>query len=157
VSDRTTPDQLAIEAVEYAKKFGNALIVPEVNNHGLAFVTKCKELNYTNIYERMTFDKDTDEPKKQLGFLTTRSTKPLILYALSFSLGELGTLIYSDLLLKELRSYPKSELDDMPRLLKGGMLDPHGKHFDRVIALALALEGTKYSSENVSTSTYGGK
>ncbi len=155
VSDKTRPDELAHEAVEYAKKFGNALIVPEINNHGLAFVVKCKELGYTHIYARTTKDRDTDEEKKELGFLTTKSTKPLILYQLSYSLGDLGTFIYSPLLLKELRAYPKSELDDIPRLLKGNVVDPNGKHFDRVIALALAHEGRQYAYANIKTEKYG--
>lgn len=157
VSDRTTPDHLALECVTYAKKFGNALIVPEINNHGLAFVVKCKELLYTNIYARTTFDKDTDVEKKELGFLTTRNSKPLILYGLSFALGELGILVYSDLLLKELRAYPKSELDDLPTAKSVKALDGMGKHFDRVIALALAYEGAKYTSTNVKTTKYGSK
>jgi len=157
VSDRTTPDQLALECVMYAKKFGDALIVPEINNHGLAFVVKCKELNYTNIYARTTFDKDTDKEKAELGFLTTKNTKPLILYALSFALGEMGIFVYSDLLLKELRAYPKSELDDMPSMaaIKKKAIDGTGKHFDRVIALALALEGKKYVSGAIKTTKYG--
>jgi hypothetical protein len=154
VSDSTKPDELAIEAVEYAKKFGNAIIVPEVNNHGLAFIVKCKELGYTNIYARTTYDKDTDKEKPELGFLTTRNTKPLILYALSFELGELGLLIYSDLALKELRSYPKSELDDMPRVTKATAKDGTGKHFDRVMALALANEGKKHVIGEVKTVKY---
>jgi hypothetical protein len=157
VSDRTTPDQLAIECVQYAKKFGNALIVPEINNHGLAFVVKCKELQYTNIYARTTFDKDTDKEKAELGFLTTRNTKPLILYALSFALGEMGIFVYSDLMLKELRAYPKSELDDLPTAKSIKALDGMGKHFDRVIALALALEGKKYVMGEVKTQRYGNK
>lgn len=159
VSDRTTPDQLALECVMYAKKFGNALIVPEINNHGLAFVVKCKELLYTNIYARTTYDKDTDKERAELGFLTTRNTKPLILYALSFALGEMGIFVYSDLMLKELRAYPKSELDDLPsvRKLKERAQDGQGKHFDRVIALALALEGKKYVMGEVKTERYGNK
>lgn len=63
--------------------------------------------------------------------------------------------MYSDLLLKELRAYPKSELDDIPRILKGGASDPAGKHFDRVIAMALALEGKSQASANIKTTKYG--
>ena len=155
VSDRTTPDQLALECVMYAKKFGNALIVPEINNHGLAFVVKCKELQYTNLYSRTTYDKDTDVEKKELGFLTTRNSKPLILYSLSFALGEMGIFVYSDLMLKELRAYPKSELDDIPTAEKIKALDGMGKHFDRVIGLALAYEGMKYATGNVKSTRYG--
>jgi len=67
----------------------------------------------------------------------------------------LGTFVYSPLLLKELRAYPKSELDDIPRLLKGNVVDPNGKHFDRVIALALAHEGRQYVHANIKTEKYG--
>ncbi len=155
VSDRTPADLLALEAVTYAKKFGNALICHEVNNHGLAFTVKLKELQYTNVYIRMTKDKDQDKEKQEIGFDTNRKTKPLLLYQLSFALGEMGVLVYSDLLLKELRAYPKSELDDIPRILKGGASDPAGKHFDRVIAMALAYEGRSQASANIKTTKYG--
>lgn len=153
VSDQTDPSELAIEAVMYAKKFGNALIVPEANNHGGTFILKCKEMNYTNIYVRVTFDKDIDKEKPELGFDTNRKTKPILLYGLSFTLGETGILVYSDLLLKELRAYPKSELDDFPTMKV--IRDGTGKHFDRVMALALAREGVStLSTQGVRTEKY---
>ena len=102
---------------------------------------KCKELKYNNIYVRTSFDKDLDIERKELGFLTNRATKPLLLYSLSFVLGEMGILVYSDLLLKELRTYPKTELDDFVTIKQ--VRDGTGKHFDRVMALALAREGMK--------------
>jgi hypothetical protein len=153
VSDRTKADMLAIEAVEYAIKFGNCLIVPEINNHGLAFVVKCKELGYTNIYTRLVYDKEVEgKERTELGFLTSRATKPLILYGLSFALGELSILVHSELLLKELRSYPKSELDDIPT--HKTVIDPVTKHFDRTMALALAWEGRKTFLGSVKTTKY---
>lgn len=154
VSDRTKPDELALEAVMYAKKYGNALIVPEINNHGLAFVNKAKDI-YGNIYARTSHDKDLDIERKELGFNTNRATKPLILYGLSFALSEMSIFCYSDLLLKELRSYPKSELDEIPTI--GKIRDGEGKHFDRVIALALAWEGRKHLATNILTTSYGNK
>lgn len=152
-SDRTDAENLAIEAVTYARKYGNALIVPEINNHGLAFVVKCKELNYTNLYVRTTYDKDLDREQAEIGFNMNRQTKPLVMYSLSFSLGEMGMLIYSELALKELRSYPKSELDDFPTIKQ--VRDGTSKHFDRVIGLALAREGIKQmSTAKLSTTNY---
>lgn len=151
VSDQIKPDMLAYEVAEYAKKFGNALVVVEVNNHGLATLNKLKEI-YNNIFTRVTYDRDLDVEKKELGFLTNRATKPLILYGLSFALSEASIFVYSDLLLKELRSYPKSELDEIPTI--GKVRDGQGKHFDRVMALALAWEGRKYITGEISTTSY---
>lgn len=154
VSDRTKPDELALEAAMYGKKYGNALIVVEVNNHGLACINKLKEI-YGNIYARISHDQELDVESKELGFLTNRATKPLVLYGLSFALSEMSIFVYSDLLLKELRSYPKSELDNIPSI--GKMKDEDKKHFDRVIALALAWEGRKHLAMNITTTTYGAK
>lgn len=153
VSDTTDAEHLAIEAVMYARKYGNALIVPEINNHGLAFVVKCKELGYSNLYVRVTFDKDLDKEQKEIGFNMNRATKPLLMYSLAFTLGEMGMLIYSELALQEIRSYPKSELDDFPTLRE--VRDGNKKHWDRVIGLALCREGMKVlATGGLSTGSY---
>jgi hypothetical protein len=152
-SDKTEPHILAIEAVTWAKKYGNAFMVPEINNHGLAFVNKVKDLNYYNVYSRMVYDKDTDEERSEIGFNTNVKTKPLLLYGLSFALSEMSILVYSEQLLKELQAFPKRQLDDHPTIkqVRSGQL----KHFDRVIALALAWEGVKNGiTDKVRTETY---
>jgi len=70
----------------YGRMFNNALIAPETNDIGLAVTTKIQESGYPNLYYTVQFlkKKGKSKPEEQLvpGWLTTGSTRPVIIDAL---------------------------------------------------------------------------
>ena len=71
------PDLFAKKIKQAAECFNNALAVVEINNHGLAVLNALKT-EYTNIYQRTVFDKATNTKRKELGWKTSQTTKPLM-------------------------------------------------------------------------------
>ena len=51
--------------------YRNALIVPEINNHGLTVLKALQRVKYKNIFKRRTFTKRVDKPLESMGWLTT--------------------------------------------------------------------------------------
>ena len=58
--------------------YNKPLLVPEVNNTGIAFVNRIKE-KYSNIYLRKQYDHTSNEETDVLGWKTTAGTKPLLI------------------------------------------------------------------------------
>lgn len=131
VSRFTSPKELAYEAVAKATLYNQCLLGVESNNHGLATLYQVQALNYPNIYQDTTYDKETNEEKKTLGFRTDLRTKPLILHALKDAINTFALRTPSATVLRELRSYQREQLDKM-------QFDEELGHFDRVMALAIA-------------------
>lgn len=125
------PDLLASHFKDWGMKFNEALCVPEINNHGLAFVNALKD-NYRNIYMRKKFDKHGTLQKEELGWQTNLKTKPLLITNLSAALRD-GLKIPSNEIVSELITFVIN--DD------GTMSASEGKKDDRVIATALAVQG----------------
>jgi len=78
-SAKVSPRVLAHKAVEYAAKYGDPLMVPEMNSMGAALLDKLDELGYSNIYRRKEYDRVLKKQLKKLGFRTTASTKMLLI------------------------------------------------------------------------------
>jgi hypothetical protein len=125
------PDVLATYVETWAKKFNEALVVVEINNHGLAMINELKR-TYRNIYFRKTFNKTANEWKEEIGFQTNMKTKPILV-------GNLSKALRSDLdipsvdIVNELMTFIIN--DD------GSTTASEGKHDDRVIACGLAVQG----------------
>jgi hypothetical protein len=113
--------------------YRKALIGCEVNNHGLTTVTQVKRNNYPRIYYRRTLDQRTKKMQQQIGWLTTKASKPILVDELARALR--GELILEDAkAIGELRTYVRDE--------KGQM---HGSPFDdRVMALGVANQMRQY-------------
>ncbi len=71
------PDLFAKKIKQTAELFNDALAVIEINNHGLAVINALKT-EYSNLYQRTVFDKVTNTKRKELGWKTTQTTKPLM-------------------------------------------------------------------------------
>ena len=69
--------ETAIRAVEVAKMYFGARIVPEANGHGRALITELLALKYYNIWQRE--DIINKKLRTELGWLTTGSTKPTMI------------------------------------------------------------------------------
>lgn len=133
----TTPDVLAIEIAKIGREYGNAIVCPERNNHGYTTLVELNKV-YNNIYEEIVYDKTTDKRTKKLGFTTSSTSKPRILYNLNTAINEDEIKIPDKALLRELRTYQKEDLNEMR----------HDEetigHWDRLMALAIAWEMRNY-------------
>ncbi|CZF79711.1 hypothetical protein [Grimontia marina] len=66
-------------AAHIGRLYNLAYIGPERNNHGHAFILKLKDLYpISRIYEERYIDRDDEEEKVKLGWLTTKQSKPLL-------------------------------------------------------------------------------
>lgn len=132
------PDQLSSYAIEIAKYYNNALIIPEINSSGTSLVDHLKT-KYYNIYKREVFDKRSKETREMLGWRTTGTTKPLLVNALEEAVREEYIAVNSEETLKEMRTFVRTEESGHQGFGAEGM-----NKDDRVIALGLAYQGIKW-------------
>lgn len=125
------PDLYADELVRLAKYYNTALIAPEKNNHGFTTINKLKKLNYHNVFQMERYDKANDETTKELGFLTNRKTKPLIIDHMASLIRENQIKTRDKALISECITYTRE--DD------GATNAQEGCHDDLVMASAIAL------------------
>lgn len=107
-------------------------VVPEINGLGVAFLTHIKK-NYTNLYKREVFLKQTREKKEVLGWKTSVSTKPLLINNHVDLLRNDKLIIHTPEILEQMKTFVYT--DDAK---KSGMGADPGFHDDTVIAHALA-------------------
>jgi len=72
---RIDPDQFGKELIKLGKYYNNALLAPELNNHGHAVLARLKNDGYINIYTREVYDELADRRVKKLAWLTTSKSK----------------------------------------------------------------------------------
>ena len=116
------------------RRYNNAYLIPERNNHGLTTLRRLQELSYPNLFVEHSLDGAyNDSLTKRGGFLTTSKSKPLIInnFAALLRQGESGIADID--LLQELRTYC---IDD-----KGAFNSISGCYDDRVMAYAISLHG----------------
>lgn len=128
------PDLLAkMVVIPLARYFNQALVIPEINSIGLAFLSRLKE-DYTNIYKRKEFDKVENRETEVLGWRTTYSTKPLMI-------DNLLTLLREGMIQIKARDI-HSEMSTLvytTESRKHGVGAQSGFHDDCIIATMLAL------------------
>lgn len=124
------PDYFATILFHLGKRYHEARIIVESNNHGLLTCTRlAKDLEYQNFYTDMVVDKLDDSETIRLGFQTNVKTKPLIIDKLRAAHRE-GEIELNDYVtIEEMRSYIMTE--------EGKMEAEKGCHDDCVMALAL--------------------
>lgn len=125
------PDLYADELVKVGKYFNTALIAPEKNNHGFTTINKLKNLNYYNVFQMERYDESTEKMTKELGFLTNRKTKPLIIDHMASLIRENLIKTKDKALISECITYVRE--DD------GATNAQEGCHDDLVMASAIAL------------------
>ncbi len=118
------PFELARRVAELGRKYRNALVAVERNNHGYGVLAHLKHLHYENIYEQ----------GGQEGWLTSAVTRPAMIENLGAVLVEQPELFYSPRLLGELKTFV--------RHADGHAAATEGAHDDCVMAMAIAL-GTR--------------
>ena len=114
--------------------YRTALIVPEVNNHGLTVLKALQRSKYKNLYKRRTFTKRVDRPLESMGWLTTHTSKPLVIDGLQAWLRDVENVPHGKTI-HELRTFS--------RAANGRMSG--SPHDDCVMALAIAVQGLRYA------------
>ena len=112
-----------------------AIIIPEINNPGLALLQVLKPWQLP-IYQREVFDEFEKKVTKQLGFKTTPTTKPLLISTLARAIREYDTEgsgfdVYDPQALSELGSFVRKP--------NGAEEAIDGQHDDDVMSLAIGL------------------
>ena len=130
------PDKFGEKLNMWGRFYNNALMVVEINNHGLTTVTILKQLLYPTLYFRPSkFDTIPSSWSDRLGWKTTKVTRPLMIDDFNQGLREGSVIIHSRYLLDEMQTFIYDS---------GNNMNPQeGYHDDCIFASAIAFQGFK--------------
>ena len=129
--DHVHPDYFADILNALGRRYNDARLVVESNNHGILPNQRlAKDLAYPNLFLRETIDKLTEVVKETPGFDTNAKTKPLIIDELRATLRDREMTLHDRSTFSEMRTFTVSE--------SGKLEAEDGQHDDTVMALALA-------------------
>lgn len=127
------PDELGRVAGFLGKRYRQALIGIERNNHGLTSLTALRDNGYQPLYVEEVVDRTSEGRQNQrLGWMTTARSKPLIIDRLNAAIRDDDITISDADTIQELKTYVVEDNGSTNALA--------GCHDDRVMALAIAWE-----------------
>lgn len=138
-NNRIPPDLFGHELVRVGREFGNCIIAPENNNTGHATIAAMR--GYPSIYSERKEGQRSLKVSQTLGWRTTKKSKPQMLFEFRKDYNDGLIKIYDLNVLKEMRSYTTSDLQDV----KVGMIT---RHFDLLMAVCIAWQMRKYAQVN---------
>jgi hypothetical protein len=123
------PDEFGVVLMALGRRYNEAWIVPERNNHGLTTVTVIVNEGYPKIYAEM-IPEPPGKPRKRYGWVTTNATRPLIIDNLIMEVreGSHGIVCretFDEMLTFKIQNNGKMEADV-------------GRFDDRVLSMAIA-------------------
>jgi hypothetical protein len=127
---------------KWGRMYNDALMVVEINNHGLTTVTALRNLKYPQMYFRpVKFDQMGTNYSDRIGWKTTKVTRPLMIDDLREALQEGALKIHSQYTLDEMLTFV---FDD-----GGNMVSQSSFHDDCIFSAAIGFQGFKimYSGE----------
>jgi len=140
--NQISPKVFAHEIAREGRRYGECFVVPEVNNgYGVtADLVDPDGCDYSNVYIRQVKNKTTKKTQSEYGFNTNSKTKGDILshFQSAFEDGHLE--IFDKGLLTEMMYFRKA---DAHRIKNE---EGATRHFDKVMAAALAWEGRKFAT-----------
>ncbi len=150
---KISPDLLGCVIYSIAKKYNNAYVVPEKNNHGLVVINKLLDLGYTNIHVEIQYE-PPHKPRKRYGWVTSKSTKPAVIDNLIAELRDGILKVNCKDTLKEMMTFKQNE--------DGTLEAEEGHKDDRVMSLAIGkyirtILPLPKNSPKVKDITYGKK
>lgn len=129
-------DKFGIALDKWGRMYNNALMVVEINNHGLTTITALKNNMYPQLYFRPAqFDKISTRWSDRLGWRTTKVTRPLMIDDLNDGLREESIMIHSQELIDEMITF----IFD----LANNMVPMTGFHDDMIFGAAIGFQGFK--------------
>lgn len=129
-------DKFGMMLNKWGRKYNNALMVVEINNHGLTTVTALRNLMYPQMYFRQSkFDTMGTSWTDRIGWKTTKVTRPLMIDDFSEAMREGSIIIHSKEIYDEMFTFI---YDD-----GGNMVTTSGFHDDLIFACAIGFQGFK--------------
>ena len=130
------PDLFGKVLNDMGRRYNNAYMTVEINNHGLTTVTALRNLTYPMLYFRpASFDTPGTGSTDRIGWKTTRLTRPLMIDDMKKMWREGLIQIRSVECLNEMSTFVYD--DD------GNMITPKGFHDDRIFSTAIAIQAFK--------------
>jgi hypothetical protein len=130
------PDLLSQKLNDWGRKYNNALMVIEVNNHGLTTITVLKQLLYPSMFFRPTkIETLSQTTVDKIGWKTTKVTRPLLIDDLAQAVRD-GVLTF----------HSKEVYDEMLTFIYNANNDPiaqDGYHDDCIFSSGIAFQGFK--------------
>jgi hypothetical protein len=138
------PDLFANKLNRWGRKYNNALMVVEINNHGLTTITVLKQLLYPTLYFRPSkFETMDISASDKMGWKTTKMTRPLLIDDFAQACRDSELTIHSKELLDEMSVFV---YDD-----SGNMTPQSGFNDDTIFSAAIAVQGFKVMCNGVPT------
>ena len=137
-NNRIPPDLFAKKMVKTAEYFGNAIIVPEINGHGIAVLNELQKLGYPNIFRQRYYDHASKQWTRRLGWKTTKITKPLMVDEFKEGLREEEIGMSSAATVGQMLTFVHTN-----EAGRQGMGAETGQKDDRLISAMLAWQGLK--------------
>lgn len=129
-------DILGEKLDKWGRKFNNAFMVVEINNHGLTTLTALKKLVYPSIYFRLAkFETIGERYTDRMGWRTTRLTRPLLIDDFAQAMRDGLLTIHSKEILDEMNTFIYND--------NGDMVSQGGYHDDCIFAAAIGFQGFK--------------
>ena len=130
------PDRLAEKINKMGRKYNNALMVVEINNHGLTTVTVLKQLVYPSLYFRPAkFEHIGSTITDKIGWQTNKKTRPILIDDFAQAVRDDEFIIHSQDLLDEMSVFIYDK--------NNNMIAQEGFHDDCIFASAICLQGFK--------------
>jgi CRP-like cAMP-binding protein len=132
-----SPDKLGTFLDKWGRIYNDALMVVEVNNHGLTTITALKNKQYPQLYFRPATKMDTMSQKfsDRLGWKTTKLTRPLMIDDLREALADGSLKIHSSKTLDEMLTFVFN--DDGNMVCQSSFFD------DCIFCTAIGYQGFK--------------
>lgn len=128
----TDPDLFGEHMVHLARYYHDALLAPEINNHGHTTLSAIKRMDYFNIYEREVKEEIAEDLQKKVGWHTNVKTKMQMLDELKAAYRDDSIEINCEETLREMMTLSVEDNGDV--VLNGK---------DRVVALAISLQAIR--------------
>jgi len=130
------PDIFGKKLDKWGRKYNNALMVVEVNNHGLTTLTKLKDLVYPSLYFRPSkIETISSSFSDKMGWKTTKATRLFLIDDFNQVIREGVLTIRSREILDEMSAFVYNE--------NGNMVVPYGYHDDSLFGAAIGYQGFK--------------
>ena len=130
------PDRFGASLDKWGRLFNDALMVVEINNHGLTTVTTLRNLQYPQMYFRpVKFDQMGTSYSDRIGWKTTKVTRPLMIDDFRESLQDGSIKVHSENTIDEMLTFVFN--DD------GNMVTSSSFHDDCIFASAIGFQGFK--------------
>lgn len=145
------PDLATYEYARVGAEFGNCLWLPENNNKcGGIVIATIKDTKYPNVYQKEITDNVGNVITKKLGWETNSKTRTTMLMDFRRDFNNGLIKILDARILKEMKAFTNSDLADE----EVGLAT---RHFDLLIATAIAWQGKDQASVNSSVKEFYSK